>query len=132
MKTFDRATFLAARKAWAEGGFGPEWRAVRRLAAERGFIYPPTGDRHDQRDDEEPSQRAIVYAAIEDTPRMLWVIIGRSSSWSQVVAQLIQLQGRLAEDAGLAEDDVRLARRGEPTREQAAERLRDILRRLEP
>ena len=90
MRTYDPATFLAARAAWVIGGYDMDlWGPFRQAAAERGFCYPPCGTVHDSRDDPEPSQRCIVFAAIRETPRALLAIIGQSGSWSQVVAQLI-------------------------------------------
>jgi hypothetical protein len=129
-KTYDRRTYAAARRAWAEGDFRDRrWRAVYRLAAERGYIYPPTGTVHDDRDDEQPSQRAIVYAAMCDQPVELERIMRRSSSWSAVVAQLITHVERLREDADRAQDDVDWERRGDPDPESAKKLVGSILRR---
>ena len=130
-RSYDRATYTAARKAWAEGDFRDRrWHAIYRLAAERCYIYPPTGTIHDDRDEEQPSQRAIVYAAMCDTPAELERIMRRSSSWSAVVAQLISHQDTLREDAGRAEDDAEWVKRGDPKRHEAAEAVRSILRHL--
>lgn len=131
MKTYDQATYRAARRAWAEGDFrDPRWRDVYRLAADRGYIYPPTGTVHDDRDAEQPSQRAIVYAALCDTPDALRRIMARSSSWSQVVAQLIAHVDGLREDADLAEADAGWEREHRPTKRQATETVGAILGRL--
>jgi hypothetical protein len=130
-KTYDRRTYAAARRAWAEGDFRDRrWRAVYRLAAERGYIYPPTGTVHDDRDDEQPSQRAIVYAAMCDQPVELERIMRRSRSWSQVITQLISHVEGLREDATRAQDDVDWAARDLPTKRVAAEAIGAILRRL--
>ncbi len=130
-KTYDRSTYAAARRAWAEGDFrDPRWHRVYRLAAERGYIYPPTGTVHDDRDEEQPSQRAIVYAAMCDTPTELERIMRRSASWSAVVAQLISHVERLREDADRADDDVDWDHRDLPDRDAAKKLLGSILRRL--
>ncbi len=129
-KTYDRSTYAAARRAWAEGDFRDRrWHAIYRLAAERGYIYPPTGTVHDDRDEEQPSQRAIVYAAMCDTPVELERIMRRSSSWAAVVAQMISHVERLREDADRAQDDVDWERRGDPDPESAKKLLGSILRR---
>lgn len=130
MRTFDRETFLAARLAWETGEFGWQWQHFRRLAAERGYIFPPTGSRHDDRESAKPSQRAIVWAAIEENPTELERIVRRCRSWHQVVDQIIGMEARLAEDAGLTESDARWERDHRPTHREAAMSVGDILERL--
>lgn len=130
-RTYVRAVYVAARKAWAEGDFrDPRWHAIYRLSAECGYIYPPIGTVHDDRDDETPSQRAIVYAAMCDQPDELERIMRRSRSWSGVIAQLISHVDRLREDATRGQDDVDWAARDLPTKRVAAESVGAILRRL--
>lgn len=130
-RTYDRETFAKARKAWAEGDFrDARWHAIYRLCAERGYIFPPTGTVHDDREDENPSQRAIIYAAMVDQPTELERIMRRSSSWSQVITQLISHVERLREDATRAQDDIDWAARDIPTKRVAAESVGAILRRL--
>lgn len=130
-KTYDRSTYAAARKAWAEGDFRDRrWHAIYRLAAERGYIYPPTGTVHDDRDEEQPSQRAIVYAAMCDTPAELERIMRRSFSWSAVVAQLITHVERLREDADRSEDDGAWEKRDRPPRGAVPEPVIAILREM--
>jgi len=129
-RSYDRATYTAARRAWAEGDFRDRrWHVVYRLAAERGYIYPPAGTIHDDRDEEQPSQRAIVYAAMCDTPAELERIMRRSSSWSSVVAQLITHVERLREDADRTQDDVDWERRDDPDPDAAKKLVGSILRR---
>lgn len=130
MRTFDRETFLAARQAWDEGEFGWQWRHFRELAAERGFIFPPAGTRHDDREGESPSQRAIVWAAIEENPTELERIIRRCWSWHQVVDQIIGMEARLAEDAGLSDGDAKWEREQRPSSREAATTLKAILERI--
>src|SRR4051812_17297897 len=105
MRTYARTAFLEARRAWAEGGVGPEWRWVYTLAVERGILYPPTGSRHDNRDAAQPTQRAIVYAALEENPTELRQILSRSSSWSQVVDRIFGMESRLVDGADLLDKD---------------------------
>lgn len=130
MRTFSRRDFEAARDAWSWGRFGPEWEPYRRAASERGFIFPPAGSPEDDRDAEEPTQRAIVYRAIADTPRTLLAIIGRSRSWTQVVAGIVQDMDARREDADLAERDAEWARAHQQlSRHEASEALAELLRR---
>ena len=130
-RSYDRRTYAAARRAWAEGDFrDPRWHAVYRLAAERGYIFPPPGTVHDDRDEEQPSQRAIVYAAMCDQPAELERIMRRSRSWSQVIAQLVTHVEGLREDATRAQDDIDWAKRDRPPRAAVPEATIAILRRI--
>lgn len=133
MKTYDRTTFHAARNAWDDGEFGPEWEDIRRLAAERGFLYPPTGTRHDDREAENPSQRAIVYRALADNPNALRAIVLRSRSWQQVVDGIFGLEDRLRREAGEEERDAEWDRDHDDDRltyRESVTSLRSILRRI--
>ena len=131
MATFSRTTWHEADAAWRDGEFGSEWRRYRELAASRGFLYPPMGSRHDSWEDQEPSQRAIVYRAIEDTPKLLERCIGSSRSWSEVVERLIAAVGEWRDEIARREaEDRRRREADDPTRRQAAESLGDILRRV--
>lgn len=125
VRTFSRADLQAADQAWLDGEFDPAWARFRDAAARRGFIYPPSGSRHDSWD-ESPGQRAILWRAIEETPELLARCIGRADSWHSVVEQLTRER-----------DDWRreLAQRVDqgdpgPSRRQAPELLGNILRRL--
>lgn len=129
-RTYRPADLAESRRRWAEGEFGVEWQPYRRLAAERGFIFPPEGSRWDSWEDDEPSQRAIVYRAIEDMPRLLSEAIRTSRGWGQVVARLMRDLARIREDAGLAERDAEWARAGQPTRREALESYAEITRRM--
>lgn len=130
-RTYDRAVYVAARKAWTDGDFrDTRWHAIYRLAAERGYIYPPMGTVHDDREEEQPSQRAIVYAAMCDQPVELERIMRRSRSWSQVIAQLISHVDGLREDATRAQDDVDWEKRDHPPRGAVPEATIAILRRI--
>jgi len=130
MRTFDRDTFLAARRAGDDGEFGWQWQRFRRLAADQGFIYPPTGTRHDDREVESPSQRAIVWAAIEENPTELERIIRRSHSWSQVVDQIIGMERRMAEEASFAESSARWDREQTPTHREAVMSIGQVMSRI--
>lgn len=129
MRTFSRADWQAAQAEWAD--FGPRWTTVRRVAAERGFIYPPSGSPHDDRDAEQPSQRAIVYRALEDNPAELLAIIRRSSSWSGVVDRIIGMEQRLRADADYRERDAQWERDEAPQHREAVMSMAAILERLE-
>lgn len=129
MRTYDRATLQAAKEAWESGEYGWQWQRIRRIAAEQGFLYPPTGSRHDDRDSESPSQRAIIWRALEDNPRELEAIVRRASSWSGVVDRIIGLESRLRTDADYADRD-REFDDDRPTHVQAAMSLAAILTRI--
>jgi hypothetical protein len=130
MRTYDRATFLAAREAWDTGDFGWQWQAIRRIAAERGFLYPPSGSVHDDREVESPSQRAIIWRALIDNPTRTEAIVRRSYSWSQVVDGIIGLEDRLRRELVEVERDEAWERKDEPTHKEAAMRLGAIIRRI--
>lgn len=129
-RTYRREDVVESRRRWAEGEFDAAWQPYRTLAAGRGFIHPPAGSRHDSIDDEPPSQRAIVWRAIEDTPTLLRDAIRRSRNWGEVVRLLIAELDRRREDAGLAERDAAWEREQLPTRRQAAEHIASIFGRL--
>lgn len=88
VRTFSREDVQAANAAWVEGGFDPRWQAFRELASGRGILYPPSGTKWDRWEDDAPSQRAILWRAIDETPELLRRCILRSRSWQEVVAHL--------------------------------------------
>lgn len=125
VRTFGRTDWRAADAAWAEGEFDPAWSRFRELAQRRGFIYPPSGSRHDTWD-ENPSQRAILWRAIEETPDLLARCIVRADSWHAVVDLLTRARDEWRRT--LAEVDVE--DNPAPSPREAAEALRSILGRL--
>lgn len=131
MRTYNRADWLASQQAWDDGEFGYRWQGIRRIAAERGFIYPPSGTRHDDREVESPSQRAIIWRALEDNPTELERIVRRSRSWSQVVDGIIGLEERLRLDLTEAEQVRSWQQDGEPTHRESVMALGAILDRIE-
>lgn len=115
VRTFSREDWNAASAAWHEGEFDADtWATVRRAAADRGMLYPPAGTRHDDIDAPHPSQRAIVYRAIDSTPELLLEVIARSSTWSQVVDALMLSVNAARDEVDAAELDS--ARRAEAAR----------------
>lgn len=131
MRTFSRDDWHAAEQAWSEGEFGWQWGRISRIAREAGFIYPPTGTRHDDRDAEQPSQRAIVWRALEDNPKELEAIVRRSHSWSGVVDRIIGMESRLRTDADYTERDAAWDKDAEPDHREAVKSLGAILDRIE-
>src|SRR5688572_28185784 len=130
MRTYDRDTFLAARAEWEAGDFGWQWQSIRRIAADRGFLYPPQGSKHDDRDMEPPSHRAVIWRALQDNPSNLEAIVRRSRSWKEVVDYIYGLESRLRYDADeLARND-RWERQDEPQHREAAMTIGDILERI--
>lgn len=127
-RTYDRATFEACRDAWTD--FGMEWDELRRLSWDQGYPYPPSGTRWDDREDDEPSQRAIVYRSLLDRPRDTATIVGRSRSWHQVVAGILQTEGRLREDIALDEKGDEYDRAERPSHREAVTSIAAIVRRI--
>lgn len=130
MRTFDRETYQRAEWEWFTGDFGWEWSGLRRIASEQGFIFPPVGTKHDQRDADEPSQRAIIYRALVDNPSRTEDIVRRSHSWNEVVAGIFGMERRLADDADELERDIAWERKDEPNDKEAAMTLKAILNRI--
>jgi len=130
MRTFSGETYRESQAAWKAGEFSKEWQPYRNLAASRGFIYPPEGSKWDSWEDEEPSQRAIVYRAMQDTPEALAKIIGQSRSWFEVVRKLMADLDRRREDADFAERQIEWDRQDEPAPREATQTVADILRRI--
>jgi len=128
VRTYDRAMYQRIQKAWRD--FGHEWHAARLAAAERGFPLPPEGSGEDDRDDAEPSQRAIIWRALDWRPTETLGYIKRSSSWSQVVGLIIGSEARLREDAALREKDADWERRDDVGPRQATATIAAILRRI--
>lgn len=130
MRTYTPDVFRAARRQWDEGAFSWQWNRIRAIAATKGYIYPPNGSVHDDRESPEPSQRAIIWRALEDNPRELERIVGRSSSWSQVVDLIIGLEARLAAGVHERERDVEWERKNDPTPKEAATSLAGMFERV--
>lgn len=130
MRTFDRDTYLRAQREWDEGRFGWRWAEVRRVAASRGYILPPRGTVHDDRDADPPSQRAIIFRALEENPTVTRNIIAKSSSWGEVVDRIIGLEKRLAEDADELGRDDAWRRKDEPTGRESTMAIKAILQRI--
>ncbi len=130
MKTYSRDTFEKARQAWSDGEFDERWEPYRRAAGERGYLFPPTGSRHDDRDVERPSQRAVIWRAIDFSPEWLLTVVRHSSSWSQVVASIVAHDTALRDDADLDERGAEMDRAARPTRGEAMESLRSIMGRF--
>jgi hypothetical protein len=128
MRTYSRQAFEEARELWKD--YGWQWNRVRELAASRGFIYPPSGSRHDDRDAAEPSQRAIIWRALEEQPTELYAIVGRSSSWFDVTDRIIGLEARLREDANYSEKDAALSKDEQPNEHESLQSLASIVGRI--
>jgi hypothetical protein len=129
MRTFDRETYLRSEAEWKS--FGWEWQHLRRIAADQGFILPPNGTAHDDRDAENPSQRAIIYRAMQDNPKGLEAIVRRSRSWSEVVHGIIGLEARLAAEADELARNEAWERRDDPDHREAVMTLASILGRID-
>lgn len=113
-RTVTKERWDAAQAAWAAGGFSPEWKPWRHLAAMRaGIVEPPAGDAYDLWTDDSPSPRAILIRAIRETPNALRVAIERAPrpTWEAVIEDLLRFRDRMGEDADRREHEWRAARR---------------------
>jgi len=123
MITFSKAAWLSAQEAWRSGRFGAEWDPFRTAAAERGFIFPPGGSPDDDPEDPHPSQRAVVYEAVSNTPRALMDAIAASRDWSEVVRLVIASRRILRRAA--------VSREQEPTPGISRDEAAEIVQRIE-
>ncbi len=130
MRTYSRDAWLEAQALWDDGEYGYRWGTVRKLAKDRGFIYPPTGTIHDSREADNPSQRAIIYHALEDNPGNVEAIVRRSRSWSQVVDGIFGLEAQLAAGVAERERDEAWQRKDEPDGREATMTLKAIFDRI--
>ena len=128
-RTYSRDDWFRAKAEW--DCYGPRWHGVRKMAADQGILFPPSGSAHDDRDAAEPSQRAIVWRAMQDNPSELARIIGRSRSWNGVIAGIIGLESRLREDADWRDRDTAADKDDQPTHREAVATLGAILRRID-
>lgn len=128
MKTYDRDTFERAKESWRD--FGPEWNALRQIAYDRGFPVAPRGTRHDDRDAEHPTPRAIIWAALVNRPVETLGIARRSGSWGQVVDLIIGAEERHRERAAEVIRDDAWARKDEPDGREATVSLKRIVDRI--
>jgi hypothetical protein len=133
-RRLSKAELDASNAAWEAGRFSDEWLPFRRLAAnEAGIIMPPDGTAGDQWNDDHPTQRAELIRAIRETPNALRAAIQAPGvhSWAAVIAVLLRGRDQLAEDIDAAEErEIQRHRAAQPTRDEATEALRSILRRL--
>lgn len=130
MRTYGAADWTASLNEWELGEFGPEWRDFRHAAAMRGMIYPPTGSKWDSWEDDEPSQRAIVYRAVHDTPKLLMAAINESRSWGQVVKIILGRLQEWREDLDRRDRQIAREREHEPNPIEATQSLRAIIDRI--
>jgi len=128
VRTYDRETYQRMREAWAD--FGVEWTAARQACANAGYPFPPSGSRWDDRDDPEPSQRAIVYRALEYRPLHTLDTIRTSRSWSGVVKKILAEEDRLRDDATYRERDAEWDKDGRPSGYEATVSIKRLLDRI--
>lgn len=109
MRTYSREDWFRAKGAWTSFT-GPLWERARQ-ACSTWTIWPPSEQGQDWRDAPHPSQRVIVWFALENRPAETLNIIRRSSSWSGVIDRIISAEGRIRTDVQWAEEDAELERR---------------------
>jgi len=125
-RTYSRDDYLRGKAEWAQY---PDWEALRIMSSEWS-CYPPSGSKWDQWDSESPTQSAIVARCWANNRPELLRIVGRSRSWSKVVASVIQLEARLDEDADQRERDLARDRTAFPDHVGAAMTLKSIMERI--
>lgn len=134
MRTYSRSEWLAADAAWHELMPRPSqlalWAGIRKAAAARGFIYPPTGTRWDSWADDQPSQFALIARETVDNPSRLMAAITCSFSWAQVIHRLVRQRDDIWEDTELRERDAAWDRTLQPSHSEAAMTVGQILRRM--
>ncbi len=130
MRTYSRETYIGAKAAWDDGQFGPEWREVRRISWARGFPYPPEGTREDDREVENPSQRAIIWQALDWRPEKTVEIVRTSKSWWQVVERIMAQEEGLREDADIGQKEADYERAERPEGREAVQALGRIFTRI--
>jgi hypothetical protein len=129
VRTYDRETYQRLVRAWE--GFGPEWTAARQLCTDRGYPFPPAGDPLDDREGAEPSQRSIVWRALDYRPLRTLDMIRTSRSWSEVVRKIVAEEDRLREDATYRERDAEWEKQGEQDARQSLQSLAAIVHRIQ-
>lgn len=110
-RTYSRDDFLRAKGAWTAFS-GPRWAQVRQ-AASSWTIFPPSETGQDWRDAPHPSQRVIVWFAVENRPGETLEMIRRSSSWSGVIDRIFAAESRIRTDITWDEESAELERRYE-------------------
>lgn len=109
MKTYSRDAFLRAKAEWVTYP-GPLW-AKAREACREWTIFPPSQEGQDWRDAPHPSQRVIVWFALEQRPRETMDIIRRAHSWSGVIDRIFAAESSIRRDIEWDEEAAELERR---------------------
>lgn len=125
-RTYSRDQWNEAQGLWLD--FSDDWRPYRHQAAMRGMLYPPEGTRWDSWEDDEPSQRAMLYRAIRDTPKLLSEAIARAHSWGDVIAYILRRRDEWRDE--LDAKDREMARQLAPTRRSEVMSLKAIIQRI--
>lgn len=108
-RTYSREDWFRAKNAWTTFT-GPRWEQARQ-AAKEWTIFPPSSEGQDWRDAPHPSQRVIVWFALENRPAETLELIRRARSWSGVIDRIIAAEARIRKDADWDEEAAELERR---------------------
>jgi hypothetical protein len=128
-RTYSREQFEAGREAWANFG-GPLW-AKAREASREWTAFPPSEEGADERDASHPSQRIIIWFALDEQPGATLAIIRRSRSWHEVINGIIGNLNELRRAADWQEETAELERRyAQQDYREAMGHLGDLLRRV--
>lgn len=130
MKTFSAKDWHASLEEWDAGRFSDEWKPFRHLAAMRGILFPPTGSRHDSWEDPEPSQRAILWRAVSETPKLLAEAIDRARSWREVLDYVLARRDEWRAELDQRERELARLKEREANPREAVLSLRQIMDRI--
>lgn len=119
-RTYSRDDWYRAKDAWTTFP-GPRW-AQARQAASSWTIFPPSEEGQDWRDAPHPSQRVIVWFALENRTGETIAMIQRSSSWSGVIDRIFASEGRIRSAITWDEETAELERRHERQNHRGAMR----------
>lgn len=117
-RTYSRDDWFRAKQAWTTFAH-PLWTEARR-AAQAWTIFPPSEEGQDWRDAPHPSQRVIVWFALESRPAQTLDFIRRSSSWSGVIDRIIASEHEIRRGIDWDEETAELERRHERTQYREA------------
>jgi hypothetical protein len=128
-RTYSRDQLDEGRAAWSNFG-GPLWARARE-ASKAWAAFPPSEEGDEYVSGEHPSQRVIVYFALDERPAETLAIIRRSTSWYGVVSEIIRTRQELRRSADWQEETAELERRyAAQDYRSAMTHLGDLLRRV--
>lgn len=108
MRTYSRDVHDQSLAAWLTFK-GPRWAQVR-SACQSWTIFPPSSEGQDWRDAPHPSQRVIVWFALENRPAETLDMIRRARNWTGVIDRIFASEGQIRSGIKWAEEEADLER----------------------